>query len=275
MAMFWCGAPESAVRAVREGERSVALHSLPPTEAEILSLSNALATSATIEELWIFDCVLSDAQVRVLAEGLVECQAIRCAGFTKTTLGLDGTRAISELVRTGVLDSFFIIQGGITDVSVAPIADAINLSKSLRVLGLSDNHISDTGAVLLAEAIKVSESLNKVDLTGNQISSSGVRALCEAIPFSVTLNRRCVGLALNPGVTPADLSAVDAALRLPRLAYCEARAFMAASALGKAVEQQGHTAHAQPPRSTPARVFIEACGDRGVLRKIVAMLVGE
>lgn len=68
----------------------------------------------------------------------------------------------------------------------------------------------------------------------------------------------------NPNVTDDDLAAVEAALEGPRnLAYHEALAFVSETSSSA----RSSNAHA-------LRAFIDACGDRGVLRRIVGMLVG-
>lgn len=126
-----------------------------------------------------------------------------------------------------------------------------------------------------------------VSLRNNRITNAGVRALSAGASLSAKLEY--MDVVGNPGVDEREEVALEEVLSHLRggsrnHAYREMLAFMGAAVLARArglgpgLEREGATvtgtAATEASTATPARRFVEACGDRAVLRLIVGMLVG-
>jgi Ran GTPase-activating protein (RanGAP) involved in mRNA processing and transport len=223
----------------------------------MLALSEAVATSNKLVCLRLSDSNVTDAQAIILADGVARSKSIE----------------IIEIIE--------LFTNAIGDEGAKAIAEAIKRSATLRKIDVWGNGIGDAGAQAIAEAVKVSKSLEEVMLTGNNITSTGAQALAAAVPFSATINFLNI-VNTGTGTSPADTDAIEAAIALPRLAYRSSLAFMSAVTLGRAdrsVDRSVDGTDAKDSKDvsklhTPARLFIEQCGDMAIPRIIVRMLTG-
>ena len=83
----------------------------------------------------------------------------------------------------------FFVGGGIDDVGLQHMAEALCNKPSIKALTLMDFKVSDVGAKALAEALNSNNILEELDLSGTDIGIVGTEALAEAIGSNTALKK--------------------------------------------------------------------------------------
>ena len=83
----------------------------------------------------------------------------------------------------------FFVGGGIGDVGLQHMAEALCNKPSIKALKLIDFKVSDVGAKALAEVLNSNNILEELDLSGNKIGDVGTEALAQAIGANTALKK--------------------------------------------------------------------------------------
>jgi Ran GTPase-activating protein (RanGAP) involved in mRNA processing and transport len=114
-----------------------------------------------------------------------QCKRLWLSGNKITSIG--ASILASALNYNTSLERLYLHGNSISDIGVKYISKTLSFNnKTLKILGLQQNHITDLGAEHLAQMMKVNKTLTGLWLDNNQISDKGIKLISNALhnPYS-------------------------------------------------------------------------------------------
>ncbi|XP_036051156.1 leucine-rich repeat-containing protein 45 isoform X2 [Onychomys torridus] len=175
-------------------------------------LGKLLHDEATLKELVLSDCMLSEEGSTLLFQGLCANTTVQHLDLKGNNLRATGAKALGKLLRQNKSIQSLTLEWnnlGMWEDAFATFCGGVAANSTLRQLDLRNNQISHKGAEELALALKGNTTLQQLDLRWNNIGLLGGRALVNCLPSNRTLWR----LDLAGNNIPGDvLRAVDQAM---------------------------------------------------------------
>lgn len=259
------------------------------------ALASTLRALPNLERLDLGRCSLGSASMAIVAPSVGELSRLEVLNMQNNRIGVEGAVALAPaLRRLGDLRDLNLEENGIGADGAAALAPALRRLAKLERLTFDRNGFGDAGVAVVASTSVALPNLKVLRIEYNVVgdASASAPALRDLLVRSPNLRelhtheegelpgalRSSLAKAVRYSRSVELVSCFDRMLMYEKrnLGYWEALAFFGgAEALGpRVVRGEDDEESVLRLAPTPAQRFVRACGDRGVSRLVVGMLVG-
>jgi Ran GTPase-activating protein (RanGAP) involved in mRNA processing and transport len=200
----------------------VALSSSGITDAQCVTLANALRSNTSLQILYLNNNLIGDTGVTALAQAISTHPSLLFLELDGNVIGMNGGIVLGQMLKNNtILQQLSLVGFGnqIGDGGTIAIAQALQMNTALQTLDLYGNGIGDNGAIALAQMLSVNQSLLNLILNDNVIAINGVIALAQALQVNHSLrelylqDNRANNIGDNGAIAFAQTLKVNTALK--------------------------------------------------------------
>lgn len=152
----------------------------------------------SIEELHIYNSILSPRTISKLSEKLSNNKTIKKLTISKSKINDDDLKVICRhlLVNT-TLTELWLSFNNISDNGTKCLKDLLVVNQTIKKLNLANNNIRDDGAFNIAQGLLFNTSIKELHLSKNPINEEGIRQLGDSVRFNPFISRLSAGEMVN------------------------------------------------------------------------------